>query len=84
VKGQIKAMDPLSTTLLFMSLVVLAASWIMLIIAASSSDDYAWTLTSVFMPPLAYLYALYRWETAGDSIKAAMLGFGLMIVSLLF
>lgn len=76
-------MDPLSSTLLFIGLVVLAASWILLIIAASNSDDYTWTLSSIFLPPIAYVYALYRWESAGDSIKAAILGFALIIVSLL-
>lgn len=71
-------MEPISTTLMFFALTILVASWVMLIFAATGSDDFTWGLFSVFLPPLAYLYGLYRWEEAGDSIKAAILGFGLL------
>lgn len=76
-------MDAFSTTLMFFSITLLIASWIMLIFAATGSEDFTWGLFSVFLPPLAYLYGLYRWELAGDSIKAAMLGFGLLFFALI-
>jgi len=74
-------MEPLSVTLLFFASVILLASWIMLIIAAMSSDDFAWGLSSIFLPPLGYIYALYRWENAGSAVKAAGLGIALLAVS---
>ena len=73
-------MDACSTTLTFFALTLLVASWIMLIFAATS-DDFTWGLFSVFLPPLAYFYGLYKWELAGDSIKAAMLGFAVLIIA---
>ena len=75
-------MDPLSTTLTFFAVTILVASWVMLIFAASS-DDFTWALFAVFLPPLAYAYGLYRWELAGDAIKAAIIGLGLLAIGVL-
>ena len=72
-------MDAFSTTLTFFALTLLVSSWIMLIFAATS-DDFTWGLFSIFLPPLAYVYGLYKWELAGDSIKAAILGFIVLAV----
>ena len=70
-------MDPLSTTLTFFAVCLLVASWIMMIFAATS-EDFTWGLFAIFLPPLAYVYGLYRWESAGDSIKAAIIGLALL------
>ncbi|MBT8148529.1 MAG: hypothetical protein HKO71_04105 [Pseudomonadales bacterium] len=70
-------MEPLSATLLTFAAVLLVASWIMLIITAAN-EDFTWGLCAVFIPPLAYLYALFEWDKAGDSIKAAVLGLVLL------
>ena len=66
-------MEPLSATILTFAALVLLASWVLLIIAASD-DDFTWGLCSVFLPPLAYFYALFRWEQGGDAVKLAFLG----------
>ncbi len=70
-------MEPLSATLITFAAIVLVASWALLIIAASN-DDYTWALCSVFIPPLAYFYGLFRWSEAGDSIKLAFVGLFLL------
>ena len=70
-------MEPLSATLLTFATILLAASWVMLIITASN-DDFTWGLCAVFLPPLAYLYALFEWEKAADAIKMAVIGLVLL------
>ena len=75
-------MDAFSTTMIVFAVTILVASWIMMIFAASAGDDYTWALCSFFLPPLAYLYGLYRWELAGDSIKAAIIGLVLLGVGI--
>lgn len=77
-----ETMDPLSAVLLTFGAIVLVASWAQLIIAASG-DDFTWGLFAVFLPPLAYLYALFAWDKAGDSIKLAVLGLGLLGLGLI-
>ncbi|MGB5325357.1 MAG: hypothetical protein WBN40_08045 [Pseudomonadales bacterium] len=74
-------MEPLSSVLLTFAALTLAASWIMLIITASN-EDFTWGLCSVFIPPLAYLYALFEWEKAGDAIKMAAVGLLLLALGL--
>lgn len=70
-------MEPLSATLITFAAIVLIASWVLLIITAAG-DDYTWALCSVFLPPLAYFYGLFRWSKAGDSIKLAITGLVLL------
>ena len=72
-------MEPTTTILLACGTVLLLASWIQLIIAAAG-EDFTWGLCAFFLPPLAYLYALFNWEHGGDSIKLAALG--LLLVGL--
>lgn len=74
-------MEPLSAVLLTFAALTLAASWVMLIIAASNKD-FTWALCSIFIPPLAYFYALFEWDEAGDAIKMAILGLVLLALGL--
>jgi hypothetical protein len=66
-------MDPITSVLVFTGVIALVASWILLIIVASG-EDFTWGLCSIFIPPLAYLYGLFAWNKAGDSIKLAIIG----------
>lgn len=66
-------MDPITTILISSGGILLAASWIQLIITASA-EDFTWGLCSLFLPPLAYFYALWEWDKAGDAIKMAVGG----------
>ena len=70
-------MDPVTTILLSSGGILLVASWIQLIITASG-EDFTWGLCSLFVPPLAYFYALWEWDKAGDAIKMAIGGLALI------
>jgi len=54
-------------------LATLLVSWILLLIAAFE-DDYAWGIFAVLLPPLAYIYGLFRLEKAGQSLLVAAIG----------
>jgi len=66
-------MDPISALFIFSGAIVLTASWMQLIITASR-EDFTWGLFSLFLPPLAYFYALWEWDKASDAIKMAVVG----------
>ena len=74
-------MDPLSTILLTLGIILLVGSWLQLIFAACG-DDFTWGLCSVFVPPLAYFYGLFVWDKAGDAIKMAAIGMVLLALGL--
>lgn len=66
-------MEPLSAALVTFGIAILFSSWVMLIIA-SFRDDFTWGLSSVFVPPVAYFYGLFRWQKANDALLLAGLG----------
>lgn len=66
-------MEPTSAVLLTFGIATLLVSWILLLIAAWK-DDYAWGLFAVLLPPIAYLYAFFRLEKAGQSLLVAAVG----------
>jgi hypothetical protein len=70
-------MEATTATLMTFGLAALLASWVVLIIVAWQ-EDYAWGLFSVLLPPLAYLYALFRLDKAGQSILLAIVGMVLL------
>ncbi|MEX1031740.1 MAG: hypothetical protein WDZ30_00125 [Cellvibrionaceae bacterium] len=73
-------MEPVSAALITFGGALLLASWIMLIIT-SFTEDMTWGLCSLFLPPLAYLYGLFRWPKAHEAILAAVLGWVLIILA---
>ena len=72
-------MEPTTTILLACGTILLLTSWIQLIFVASG-EDFTWGLCAFFLPPLAYLHALFNWELGGDAIKLAAAG--LLLVGL--
>ena len=66
-------MEPTSAVLMMYGLATLLVSWILLLIAAWK-DDYAWGLFAVFLPPIAYLYGLFRLDRAGQALLVALVG----------
>lgn len=70
-------MDATTATMMTFGAVMLLASWVLLLIVAWK-EDYAWGLCSLFLPPLAYLYGLARWDKAGESILLAAGGWVLI------
>ncbi len=66
-------MDPGSAALLTFGLAAFLLSWILLLIAAWK-EDYAWGLFALLLPPVAYLYGLFRLDKAGQSLMVAAVG----------
>lgn len=66
-------MEATSALLMTFGLATLLVSWILLLIAAFQ-DDYAWGIFAVLLPPLAYIYGLFRIEKAGQAILVAIIG----------
>ena len=66
-------MDSGSAVLLTFGLATLLVSWILLLIVAWK-EDYAWGLFALLLPPLAYLYGLFRLDKAGQSLLVAAAG----------
>lgn len=73
-------MDAVSAVLLTFGLAILLTSWVMLIIT-SFRDDFTWGLSSIFLPPLAYLYGCFKWSEARDAILFAVLGLILLFLA---
>jgi hypothetical protein len=66
-------MEASSATLMTFGIALLVISWVLLLIA-SWKEDFAWGLSTLFLPPIAYCYALFRLDKAGSSIAVAILG----------
>ncbi len=73
-------MEPFSAALVTFGIAILLASWIMLIVD-SFNQDYTWGLCSIFLPPLAYFYALCNWSKAAGSLTFAVIGWFLIILA---
>ncbi len=74
-------MDATTATLMTFGLAALLASWVVMIIVAWQ-EDYAWGLFAVLLPPLAYLYGLFRLDKAGQSLLLAVAGCVLLYLAL--
>jgi uncharacterized membrane protein YhhN len=59
--------------LLTFGIAILLVSWILLLITAWR-DDYAWGLFATLLPPVAYIYGLFRLEKAGQPLLVAAVG----------
>ena len=70
-------MDPLTIILIFFGVILLIASWFQLLITAFN-EEFTWGLCALFLPPIAYLYGLTKWNLAGDSIKMVIIGWALV------
>ena len=74
-------MDAPSAALMVFGIAALLASWVLLLIAAWR-EDYSWGLFATLLPPLAYLYALFRLDKAGESLLLAIVGWVLLFLAL--
>lgn len=70
-------MDAGSAALMTFGVVALLTSWILLMIA-SWKEDYAWGLCTTLLPPLSYLYGLFRLDKAGQALLVALVGWVLI------
>jgi hypothetical protein len=74
-------MDASSAVFLTFGAVALLASWVLLLITASR-EDFSWGLCALLMPPLAYLYGLFRLDKAGEPLALAAVGWLLIFLAL--
>lgn len=72
-------MDSASAAMLTFGLAALLVSWVLMLITAWR-EDFAWGLVATLLPPLAYLYGLFRLDKAGQSLLIA--GTGLLLIML--
>lgn len=66
-------MDAASAAMTTFGAALLLVSWVLMLITAWR-EDFAWGLFATLLPPLAYLYGLFRLDKAGQSIGVAVLG----------
>ncbi len=66
-------MEAYSALLLTLGIALLLGSWVLLLIA-SSNEDYTWALCTLILPPVSYLYGLFRLDRAGEAMGTAALG----------
>ncbi len=66
-------MDSISATLMTFGIILLLASWIQLLFV-SFKDDFSWGLSTLFVPPLAYVYGLCAIEKSAAALFMAVLG----------
>jgi hypothetical protein len=74
-------MDATTATLMTFGLAALLVSWVILLIEAWK-EDYAWGLCALLLPPLAYLYGLFRLDKAGEALLVAIFGWVLLFFAL--
>ncbi len=74
-------MEPMSAAFTMFGAAALLASWALLLISASK-EDFAWGLCTVLLPPLSYVYALFRLDKTKESILLAIAGIVLIFAGL--
>ena len=72
-------MEPISATLITFGVILLAVSWIYLMFIAFEVD-FNWGLCTLFLPPLAYIYAFFSWKKTQSALCLAILGWVLIVV----
>jgi len=74
-------MEAVAATLLTFGIACLLVSWILLLID-SWREDFTWGLCTVLLPPVSYIYALFRLDKAGNAILLAIAGWLLIWLAL--
>ena len=73
-------MEATSAAMMTFGVAALFASWVILLIE-SWKDDYAWGLCTLLLPPLSYLYGLFRLDKAGPALAVAAIGWVLLFLA---
>ena len=73
-------MDAATASLTTLGVASLLVSYILMMIA-SWKEDYAWGLCTLFLPPLSYLYGLFRLDKAGEALGLAVVGWLLVFLA---
>ena len=73
-------MEATSALLMTLGAAFLLGSWVLLLIQ-TSREDFSWGLCSLLLPPLSYLYGLFRLDKAGESIALAAVGWVMIFMA---
>jgi len=73
-------MEATSAAMMTFGVAALFASWVILLID-SWKEDYAWGLCTLLLPPLSYLYGLFRLDKAGQALAVAASGWVLLFLA---
>ena len=73
-------MDPLSAAFMTFGVICLLSSWVLLL-SVSFKDDFAWGMTTIFLPPLSYLYGFFNLDKAASSLVLALIGWALVFLA---
>lgn len=73
-------MEATSAAMMTFGVAALFASWVILLID-SWKEDYAWGLCTLLLPPLSYLYGLFRLDKAGQALAVAAIGWVLLFLA---
>jgi hypothetical protein len=70
-------MEATSALMMTLGVATLFASWVLLLIQ-SWREDFSWGLCSLLLPPLSYVYGLFRLDKVGEAMALAALGWILL------
>ena len=74
-------MDTMSAIFMTFGVIMILAGWVQLLII-SFKNDYSWGLTTLFLPPISYLYALVSWDKAQGAMVMTIIGWVLVLFGL--
>lgn len=75
-------MDPITAVFLTFGVILVVAGWVQLMFT-SFDDDFTWGLTTMFLPPLSYIYSFFAWDKAKGAMTLTLIGWGLIIFGIL-
>ena len=70
-------MEATSSLMMVLGVTALLASWVLLLIT-SWKEDFTWGLCSLLLPPVSYIYGLFRLDKAGEAMALAAAGWILL------
>ncbi len=73
-------MEATSALMMTLGAAVLLASWVLLLIQ-SWREDYSWGLCTLLLPPLSYVYGVFRLDKAGEALGLAAVGWVLIFMA---
>lgn len=74
-------MDPVSAIFMTFGVILVLVGWVQLLIT-SFNEDYSWGLTTLFIPPVSYLYACMSLDKAKGAMGLTGLGWLLILFGL--
>lgn len=74
-------MDPVTAVFVTFGAILILAGWVQLLFT-SFGEDYSWGLSTLFLPPLSYVYSFFAWEKAKGAMMMTIIGWGLVFFGL--